>query len=157
MRVAEFEARFELGDEFLKGVDLAGQVGGPRPLGIERLLGSRLLALPLVDQDIQPQLLAPKQIEIARQVLILADDSLAHPHEVSEIAGKCVGLYPHVRKHGAERDRGAHRLQRVFRLHQKCRRRLMPYPLQHGENFDDHGAALVERFTNKNFLLVERL
>ena len=127
------------------------------PLGIERLLGRRLLALPLVDQHVQPQLLAPEQIEIARQVLIFTDDSLAHAHEFGEIAGKRVGLHPHIRKHSAKRNRRAHGLQGVFRLHQECRRRLMPYPLQHGEDFDDHGAALVERLTNETFLFVERL
>ena len=33
----------------------------------------------------------------------------------------------------------------------------MPDPLQGGENLDDHGAAFVERFLKKTFLLVERL
>ena len=48
-------------------------------------------------------------------------------------------------------------LQRVFRLHQQRRRRLVADALQRREDFDDGGAALVERFANGDFLLVERL
>ena len=151
------EARFELGDEFLQGVDLAGQVSRPHSFSLERLFGGGLLALPLFDEDIQPQLRAPEQIEVARQVFVLGYDCLAHPLKVSEIAGQRIGLYPHIGKHGAERDGGAHGLQRVLRLDQKCWGRLMPYALQHSEDFDNHRAALIERFADENVLLVERL
>ena len=65
-----------------------------------------------------------------------------------EIAGQRIGLGAHFRHHRAERDRGAHRLQRILRPHHQRRRRLPADALQRGENFDDHAAALVERFAN---------
>ena len=88
---------------------------------------------------------------------VFADDVLAHAQQLGEIAGQRVGLGAHLRHHGAERDRGAHRLQRILRPHHQRRRRLAADALQRGEDFDDHGAALVERFLKVLFPLVERL
>ena len=68
-----------------------------------------------------------------------------------------VGLGTHFRHHGAERDRGAQRLQRVLRPHQQGRRRLMADPLQRREDLDDDAAALLERSAKNMFALVERL
>ena len=78
-------------------------------------------------------------------------------HQIGEIARERVGLAAHIREHGAERDRGAHGLQRVFGPNQKRRRRLAADALEGGEDFDDGGAALVERFANGALLVVERL
>ena len=69
------EARFELGDEVLEAVDLARQVGGALAVRRQAPARSPLASLPLVDQNVHTQLLAPEQIEIARQTLMFADDS----------------------------------------------------------------------------------
>ncbi len=47
--------------------------------------------------------------------------------------------------------------KRILGLHDQRRRRFVPHPLQGGEDFDDHGAALVERFAKQPLALVERL
>ena len=65
-RVRTIEVRFELGDEILEVVDLMRQIGGALPFGIQCLLGDGLFVLPLVDQHVHAQLLAPEQGEIAR-------------------------------------------------------------------------------------------
>ena len=110
-----------------------------------------LLLLPLVDQKVHAQLLAPEQIEIARQTLAFVDDILAHAHQIGEIADDRVGLCAHIRQHGAQHDGGAHGLQRILGLDQKRGRRLAPDPLQRRKNFGNRGAPLVERFVNDNF------
>ena len=116
-----------------------------------------LLLLPFVDQHVHAQLLAPEQIEIVRETIVFGDDILAHGQEIGEVARERIGLAAHVRKHGAERNRGAHRLQRVFGPNQQRRRRLAPDALEGGKDFNDRGTAFVERLANGAFLVVERL
>ena len=84
-------------------------------------------------------------------------DILAHAQQIGEVAGERVGLSAHSRDHGAEHDGGAQRAQCILGLHDQRRRRFVPHPLQGGEDFDDHGAALVERFAKQPLALVERL
>ena len=96
-------------------------------------------------------------VEVLRESLALGNDVLAHAQQIGEVAGERVGLCPHFRDYGAERDGGAQRLQRILRPHQERGRRLPPDALEGGENLDDHGAALVERFLKNVFPLVERL
>ncbi|HEY7972553.1 MAG TPA: hypothetical protein VID96_06475 [Xanthobacteraceae bacterium] len=91
-----------------------------------------------------------------REVLVLADDRLAHGEEVGKVAGNRIGLAAHVRKNGAERNRGTHGLQRVLRLHQKRWRRLVAGALKRSQDFHDGTAAFVERFAQRGLLRVER-
>ena len=151
------EAAFELGDEVLDGVDLARKVRGALPLGVERLFRDGLLLLPFVDEQRQPKLLMPQQIEVPGEAVAFVDDLLAHAHQIGQIAGQSVGLRAHFRQHGAKRDRRAHGLERILRPHHERRRRLPPDALQGGEYFDNHVAALGERFTKQFFLLIEWL
>ena len=92
-----------------------------------------------------------------RETIAFGGDILAHGQEIGEIARERIGLGAHVGEHGAERNRGAHRLQRVFGPNQQRRRRLTPDALEGGEDFNDRGTAFVERLANGVLLVVERL
>ena len=151
------EPLLELADEVLEVVDLMRQVRGALPLRVKRLFGGGLFLLPLVDQHVEAQLLVRECGEVARQFGVFGVDVLAHAQQLGEIAGERIGLRAHLRHHGAEHDRGAHRLQRILGPHHERRRRLPADALQGGEDFDDHGAAFVERGFENMFPLVERL
>jgi hypothetical protein len=83
------------------------------------------------------------------------DYILAHARQIGEIAGQRIGLCPHFRHDGTERDGGTHRLQCVFRLDQKRGRRLPPDTLEGCQNLNDDVAAICERFLKQMFLIVE--
>ena len=92
-----------------------------------------------------------------REAVAFGGDILAHGQEIGEIARERIGLGTHVGEHGAERNRGAHRLQRVFGPNQQRRRRLTPDALEGGEDFNDRGTAFIEGLANGVLLVVERL
>src|SRR5215472_763870 len=58
------EALFELADQILQVVDLAGEIGGALLLRIERLLDVALPLLPFVNQHVEAQLLAGQIAEL---------------------------------------------------------------------------------------------
>ena len=120
------------------------------------MLGEACFCLAFVDQHVQAQLLARLRGEVARKPRRFGVDIVPHAQQLGKVAGQRIGLGAHFRNHGAEHDRGAHGLQRVFRLDQKRRRWLAADPLQRCKNFNDHGAPFVERRPELLFALVER-
>jgi hypothetical protein len=113
--------------------------------------------LPFVNQRIEPQLLACELIKILRERRLIRNDVLTHTQEVSEVAGDRVGLGTQVGNNGTKHDGRAHRLQRVFRPHQKRRWRLSPDALKCSQNLNDHVAPFFERLLEELFSFVERV
>ncbi len=66
-------------------------------------------------------------------------------------------LLAHLGQHRAEQDRGANRLQGVFGTDHHGGRRAPADALQSREHFGDDGAALLERATQRAFLILQRL
>ena len=126
-------------------------------LRVERLLGRGLFLLPLVDEHIQPQLLACQHVEVAGEPDVCGTDVFAHAQQLIEVAGQRFGLRSHFRDHGTEHDRSPHGLQRVFRAHHQRGRRLPADTLQSGEDLDNDGAALLQRRLDNLLPFVERL
>ncbi len=98
----------------------------------------------------------PSRSRLAGKTVVFRGDVFPYIHQIRKVAGQCVGFFAHFRQHRAERDRCAHRLERILRPHHQRRRRLPADALQRGEDFGDGAAAVVERFAERLLPLIER-
>ena len=119
-------------------------------LGVERLLGFGLLALALLDEHGHPRSFLRKCGEITAECLPFGGYFGTYSHEFGKVGDQRVDLDLHVGQHRAEQDRGAHRLQRIFRAHQQRGRRVAADPLQRREHLGDHRAAAGERAADRS-------
>ena len=78
------------------------------------------------------------------------------PSRAPKGRGERLDVLAHVRQHGAEQDRRAHRLQRVLRRHQHRRRRIAADALQRRQHIADDMAPALERGAQRRLLLVQR-
>ena len=144
------ESRFELGDQVLEAVDLARKIG--RMLPLRRRAPVRAAASFFCRSSISRFMRSCSSPSTSRSRAsrwCSATISLRTRNRSARSPASASACRAHSRNHGAEHDGGAQRVQCILRPHDQRRRRFVPNPLQGGENFDDHGAALVERLAKQ--------
>ena len=151
------EPALEPADQIFEIIGLARQLGGALALRFELLFGLALVLLPLVDQQGHAILLDRQRHEIAGQAVPLGRRLRAHAHQIAQFAGQRLGLDPHLRHDRAQQHGGAHRFERVLRLHHQGRRQAPADALEGGKHFDDDGTAAVERLADRRFAVDQLL
>jgi hypothetical protein len=150
------EILLHLGDQALQAVDLPGQRNGARALRLHALFDRVLLALPLLDQGGEPDLIVLQLVAVARQGIALVGDGLAERDQFGEVGGQPFRTAAQFGHDRAEQHRGAQRLQCVFRPHQERRRRAPSGALQRCQHLDDLGTPRIKRATNLLLAVAER-
>src|SRR5258705_10721912 len=81
-----FQVLLHLGDQALQAVDLFGQRNGAGAPGSHVFFDRALLALALVDQGCEPDLIVVQPVAIDRQPVAFRCNGLAKAHQFAEIA-----------------------------------------------------------------------